>query len=582
MERRLKYYAFISYKREDEKWAKWLQNRMENFRLPRSVRRNNIEAPKRIRPVFRDKTDILPGPITEQLKREIDQSKYLIIICSPKSAQSGWVGRGIEYMIEKGRADDIIPFIVEGLPHSSDPATECFHEALRSHCPDLLGVNINEQGFGSRKGKKERALLQVIAKIANTPFDSLYRRHKRRRRRKNFLNIILLLISIILLTVGGKIFMKLHDDNRTHLSRELTFRSENLYERGALADALYLQLKSLEIREFPTAEDNLRKIIHSLRSSGFIQFESITDEFITPPDTISSFNGRMTASLNSTSFSLRIMDKENGSVLHTLPHSGFVYKADFHPYRDMILTIDTDFAISLWNLSSGSRLMMKYDEADAKHAFFSPDGESIIFITNKGRLNSIDIDEYGINEMGFIGDINVPVRLDYSWTAMINENTAGVWGTDFGVVSPCDEEPCTELADDSDYDLDSLGISREIDEFIPEASKHLGIVCFSPDRKYLAASALKVLAGKKKSDEISIISCSSGDLIQKFTVGGRVDAMGFDESGERLYIKTNAGETLSLDFPALETLVEDGWKYLNGYESLEFKLESPLLQFRIF
>lgn len=34
-----KYLAFISYKREDEKWAKWLQNILEHYKLPISVRK---------------------------------------------------------------------------------------------------------------------------------------------------------------------------------------------------------------------------------------------------------------------------------------------------------------------------------------------------------------------------------------------------------------------------------------------------------------------------------------------------------------------------------------------------------------
>ena len=27
-------YAFISYKREDEKWAEWLQRKLEGYKLP--------------------------------------------------------------------------------------------------------------------------------------------------------------------------------------------------------------------------------------------------------------------------------------------------------------------------------------------------------------------------------------------------------------------------------------------------------------------------------------------------------------------------------------------------------------------
>lgn len=49
------YYAFISYQRKDEKWAKWLQSKLENYKLPVA---NAKEKLKYIRPAFRDKTDL--------------------------------------------------------------------------------------------------------------------------------------------------------------------------------------------------------------------------------------------------------------------------------------------------------------------------------------------------------------------------------------------------------------------------------------------------------------------------------------------------------------------------------------------
>ena len=33
------YYAFISYKREDEHWAKWLQNQLETYHIPSVIRK---------------------------------------------------------------------------------------------------------------------------------------------------------------------------------------------------------------------------------------------------------------------------------------------------------------------------------------------------------------------------------------------------------------------------------------------------------------------------------------------------------------------------------------------------------------
>ena len=41
-----KYFAFISYKREDVKWAKWLQNELEGYHLPTKIAKANPNLPK--------------------------------------------------------------------------------------------------------------------------------------------------------------------------------------------------------------------------------------------------------------------------------------------------------------------------------------------------------------------------------------------------------------------------------------------------------------------------------------------------------------------------------------------------------
>ena len=87
-------FHFISYNREDEKWAKWLQRKLESYKLPAIIRKENPNLPQRIYPVFRDKTDMEAGLITDNLRNEPETSKYLIVICSPKAAKSDWVGQG--------------------------------------------------------------------------------------------------------------------------------------------------------------------------------------------------------------------------------------------------------------------------------------------------------------------------------------------------------------------------------------------------------------------------------------------------------------------------------------------------------
>ena len=40
--------AFISYKREDEEWAKWLQKKLEHDKLPTEIRKQNPDLELKI------------------------------------------------------------------------------------------------------------------------------------------------------------------------------------------------------------------------------------------------------------------------------------------------------------------------------------------------------------------------------------------------------------------------------------------------------------------------------------------------------------------------------------------------------
>ena len=73
------YYAFISYKREDEKLAKWLQNKLETYKLPTSwAKETGNEFPKTFHPCFRDKTDLSEtGDLPQILHDKLQKSCYL-------------------------------------------------------------------------------------------------------------------------------------------------------------------------------------------------------------------------------------------------------------------------------------------------------------------------------------------------------------------------------------------------------------------------------------------------------------------------------------------------------------------------
>ena len=186
------YYAFISYKRDDQKWAEWLQEKLEHYKLPTNLN-GRSDLPKEIRPVFRDKSELAAGVLADEIQKALNNSKYLIVICSPHSAKSEWVNKEVQAFIDSGRTDKIIPFIIEGVPNSNNDETECFPKAIRELPAEdeLLGVNINEMG-------RDAAAVKVIAQMFGLRFDDLWQRHEREQRRKRFLTIgAALLLALI-------------------------------------------------------------------------------------------------------------------------------------------------------------------------------------------------------------------------------------------------------------------------------------------------------------------------------------------------------------------------------------------------
>lgn len=179
MEQPKEYYAFISYKREDEKWARWLQQKLESYKLPTIIRKERPDLPKYIRPIFRDGTDLSGGILTEKLRQDLLRSRYLIVICSPNATKSKWVNKEAQTFIDEGWLKYIVPFIVAGTPHASDATDECFPRALQDIPAEkeLLGINVREVG-------KNIAFIRLVATMLNVRFDTLWQRHRRNLIRK--------------------------------------------------------------------------------------------------------------------------------------------------------------------------------------------------------------------------------------------------------------------------------------------------------------------------------------------------------------------------------------------------------------
>ncbi len=175
-----KYFAFISYNEKDMNWGKRLQKKLEHYRMPTTLCSQHGWKRTPLSPVFFAPSDIRAGGLSEELQDRLQASQHLIVICSPHSAQSQWVGKEIEYFHSLGRTGNIHFFIVDGVPHSIDPATECFNPVVNTlGLPEILGANIHEQVYRWPWLNKERAYVQLVSKLLGVEFDTIWQRHKR-------------------------------------------------------------------------------------------------------------------------------------------------------------------------------------------------------------------------------------------------------------------------------------------------------------------------------------------------------------------------------------------------------------------
>lgn len=190
-----KYFAFISYSTKNSDWGKRLHTKLEHYRLSATLRSRYGWKRRPISPVFFAPYEIQPGDLGEELRGRLRQSKNLIVICSPESAQSEWVSKEIEYFYSLGRRNNIYFFIIDGIPNSGNEKTECLNPIIkRLGFPEILGVNVNEKIYPWKFLNRERAFIQLISKLLGIEYDSIWQRHRRR-----LFGQIIKIISIVLM-----------------------------------------------------------------------------------------------------------------------------------------------------------------------------------------------------------------------------------------------------------------------------------------------------------------------------------------------------------------------------------------------
>ena len=187
-----RYIAFVSYNHADRRWAKWVHRAIETYRIPPRLRLP-VPFSGRLTPVFLDREELsTSASLADSVRTALEQSSYLIVICSPRAAGSRWVSEEIRLFKELGRSERILCVIVDGEPNAAakgNDAAECFPAPIRftvesgqitqTPAAEPMAADLRP-GMDSPRD----ARLKIVSGLLGVNLDDLRRREQARRLRR--------------------------------------------------------------------------------------------------------------------------------------------------------------------------------------------------------------------------------------------------------------------------------------------------------------------------------------------------------------------------------------------------------------
>ena len=257
MNKEYKYDAFISYRHCDlDKYvAKNLHKILETYELPKNVKEKLQISVRTIKRVFRDQDELpLSSNLEDPIIEALNDSKYLIVICSPRLKESLWCKKEIETFKKIRGRKNIFCVLIEGEPEDSFPSEVLFDEIetkdkngkkkiekkpVEPLAADVRGANNKEV---LKKLKTEK--LRLIAPMYNLDYDDLKQRHKQRKIRKIiFTSIIAASVCFLFALYSLLMLLKISSQQKTLKMHQALSLAEDSKEY-LNSDSRYKAIKS--------------------------------------------------------------------------------------------------------------------------------------------------------------------------------------------------------------------------------------------------------------------------------------------------------------------------------------------------
>ncbi len=399
-----KYWAFISYSHADKKWGTWLHSALETFKVPKPLvgaeHGTGEPVPRRIFPVFRDREELpTSSDLGSMISRALEQSRYLIVICSPRAAGSYWVNQEILDFKRLGRANRILALIVDGEPNASDgkpgfgAESECFPQALKY----ALGAdgNLNKShpaepiAADARPGMdgKIDCKLKLVAGVLGVNYDDLKRREERRRRHRQ--RIVIAVSAALVLTFASltavAFWQRSVAKTETKKANLATQKAET-EEAEALAQKHVAETQKAIAVEKTVEAENEKEQVETQTSA---DEEDLAREALLRGDPLTAVQHlslAYEAEPEDPGVRLLLHTAMSGlDGLSTVLHgdAGALAYVEVAPQTGLILTASNDGEAEVWDPKNGSPVAVMGKSGNVsntiRNATFAPDGKYVFF-----------------------------------------------------------------------------------------------------------------------------------------------------------------------------------------------------------
>ncbi len=386
-----KYKAFISYRHKelDKEVAIKLQKKLEKYKIPKKFYTGSKSWK-----VFRDETELAANSsLSDEIKSALEQSEFLIVLCSIDTAQSRWCIEEINYFkeIHNNTNNNIITVLINGEPN------EVFPEAIRTtviECEDRngntemqekpvepLAVNIRDKSDKLTLKKLNVEFLRIVAPLLGCGYDDLYRRSEKRKMQK----ITIAFTTLILFVIYSCIMLMQINNQKNELqtkNKELEQKTTELNTSLALVKEKTGEIEDLDL-SIAVRESKIKYADGDI--TGAVKY--LVDAFPKTYDNSKFISeAEYTLAEQMQAFNQKIFARKL-----TLEHSNPVSKAGYVGEGKNIITQDSTGTIYLWDAVT----------AECKKTFTKDDfgGCSLnLEFENKGMIENSQLNKYAKGE----------------------------------------------------------------------------------------------------------------------------------------------------------------------------------------